>query len=160
MMQALLEDRFRLKLHKEAREIHVFELTVGAKGQKLQPARERGCLAYDRNHPPPDLGPGKPAPVICGVIGESARGGFYVPGVTIADLCRLLSSYVDREIVDKTGITGTFDVHLDLLPADVGHRDAAPDPSPGSAPSTHTGPVSAWMRVRSICRYCSVVMPA
>jgi uncharacterized protein (TIGR03435 family) len=47
----------------------------------------------------------------------------------MADLCRRLSAYVDRDIIDKTGITGTFDVHLDLLPADIGYARAAPDPS-------------------------------
>ena len=129
MMQALLEDRFRLKLHKEAKEIHVFELTVGAKGPKLRPAKEGGCVACDRNNPPPDPGPGGAVPVICGVIRESASGGFDVPGVTKADLCRRLSAYVDRDIVDRTGITGAFDVHLDLLPADIGYAGAASDPS-------------------------------
>jgi uncharacterized protein (TIGR03435 family) len=67
--------------------------------------------------------------VICGVIRESASGGFDMPGVTTADLCRRLSAYVDRDIVDKTGITGAFDVHLDLLPADIGYAGSAPDPS-------------------------------
>jgi uncharacterized protein (TIGR03435 family) len=129
MMQALLEDRFRLKLHKEAKEIHVFELTVGAKLPTLRPAKEGGCIAYERNDPPPDPGPGGRSPVICGVIRKSASGGFDVPGVTMADLCRRLSAYVDRDIVDKTGITGAFDVHLDLLPADIGYAGASPDPS-------------------------------
>jgi uncharacterized protein (TIGR03435 family) len=129
MMQALLEDRFKLKLHKEAKEIHVFELTVGVHGPKLQPAREGGCMAYDRNNPPPKPGPGEPSPVICGVIRKSVGDGFEVPGVTMADLCRQLSAYVDRDIVDKTGITGAFDVHLDLLPGDLGYAGAAPDPS-------------------------------
>lgn len=129
MMQALLEDRFKLKLHKKAKEIHVFELTVGVRGPKLQPARKGGCMAYDRNSPPPNPGPGEPSPVICGVIRKSAGDGFDVPGVTMADLCRQLSAYVDHDIVDKTSITGAFDVHLDLLPADIGYAGAAPDPS-------------------------------
>jgi len=129
MMRALLEERFRLKIHKEAKEIPVFELTVGAYGPKLRPAKEGGCVAYDRNNPPPSPGPGEPTPVICGVIRKSASDGFDVPGVTGADLCRRLSAYVDRDIIDKTGITGAFDVHLDLLPGDIGYGGAAVDPS-------------------------------
>jgi uncharacterized protein (TIGR03435 family) len=129
MMQALLEDRFKMKLHKEAKEVPVFELTVGAGGAKLSPAKEGSCVAYDRNSPPPKPGPGEPSPVICGVIRESARGGFDVPGITMTDLCRWVSAFVDRDIIDKTGITGAFDVHLDLLPADIGYAGAAPDPS-------------------------------
>jgi uncharacterized protein (TIGR03435 family) len=129
MMQALLEDRFGLKLHKETEEIPAFELTVGAKGPNLRPAKEGACVVYDRNNPPPAPGAGEPAPVICGDIRESVRGGLDLPGVTMADLCRRLSGYVDRDIVDKTGITGTFDVHLDLRPADIGFGDSTPDPS-------------------------------
>jgi uncharacterized protein (TIGR03435 family) len=127
MMQALLEDRFGLKLHKETKEIAAFDLTVGAERPKLRPAKEGGCVVDDRNNPPHKPGRGEPSRVICGVIGKSAGDGFDLPGVTLADLCRRLSGYVDREIVDKTGITGTFDVHLDLRPA----AGAAPEsPSP------------------------------
>lgn len=59
----------------------------------------------------------------------SANGGFDILGVTIADLCRELTKFVDRDIVDKTGVTGVFDVHLELAPADVGYPDAIPDPT-------------------------------
>lgn len=129
MMQALLEDRFKLKLHKETKEIHIFELTVGAHGAKLRPARAGGCVPYDRNNPPPNPGPGEPPPIICGVLRKSAGDGFDVPGATVADLCRQLTLYVNRDIVDNTGIVGTFDAHLDLLPGDIGYAGAAPDPS-------------------------------
>jgi uncharacterized protein (TIGR03435 family) len=49
--------------------------------------------------------------------------------------CRLLSDYSDRNVLDKTGIAGTFDFHLDLSAADLGHpgpgfSGAAPPPSP------------------------------
>jgi uncharacterized protein (TIGR03435 family) len=134
MMQALLEDRFGLKLHREAKEIPAFALTVGPGGPKLRPAKEGACVAYDRNNPPPAPSAGEPAPIICGNIRDSAMGGFDVSGVTMADLCRQLSAYVDRDIVDKTGITGTFDVHLDLLPADIGYPGATPDPSSSFTP--------------------------
>jgi uncharacterized protein (TIGR03435 family) len=95
-------------------------LTVGADGPKLRPAKEGACVAYDRNNPPPNPGPREPSPVICGVIRKSAGDGFDVPGVTMAELCLRLSAYVDRDIVDKTGITGAFDIHLDMRPADIG----------------------------------------
>ena len=52
----------------------------------------------------------------------------------MADLCRRLSGYVDRDIVDKTGINGTFDVHLDLLPADIGYGTTTADPSSSFTP--------------------------
>jgi uncharacterized protein (TIGR03435 family) len=129
MMQSLLEDRFKLKLHRETREIAVFELTIDKNGPKLHPAREGGCVAFDRNHPPPEPSPGEPGPVLCGFLRRSTNGGFDVPGVTIADLCRQLMAYVDGDIIDKTGIAGVFDVHLELTPADVGYSGATPDPT-------------------------------
>jgi uncharacterized protein DUF3738 len=49
--------------------------------------------------------------------------------LTIADLCRELTKYVDGDIVDKTGIAGAFDIHLDLTAADLFYPDAAPDPT-------------------------------
>ena len=127
MMQSLLEDRFQLKLHREAKEINVFELTIGKSGSKLRAAKEGGCVAVDRNHPPPEPGPGEPEPLLCGFIHKHADGGFDIPGATIADLCRQLMLYLDRDIVDKTGIAGVFDLHLDIAPADIGYSDAEPD---------------------------------
>jgi uncharacterized protein (TIGR03435 family) len=122
MMQALLEDRFKLKLHRETKEIDIFEVTVGKGSRKLPAAREGGCAAYDRNRPPDD-----PALVLCGFLRPNSNGGFDIPGVTIAGLCRQLTAHVDRDIVDKTGIAGVFDVHLELTPADLGYPGAAPD---------------------------------
>jgi uncharacterized protein (TIGR03435 family) len=134
MMQRLLENRFMLKLHREAKDTHVFKLTVVKGGPKLQPARKGGCVVYDRNNPRPEPAPGEPAPVPCGFVRKSTSGGFDVSGATITELCRQLSAYVDRDIIDKTGITGTFDVHLELAPADLGYPDAVPDPSSPFSP--------------------------
>jgi uncharacterized protein (TIGR03435 family) len=134
MMQDLLEERFKLKLHREVKQVNVFELTVAKGGPKLQPAKEGSCVVFDRNNPPPDPPPGEPGPVLCGFVRRSASGGFDIPGATMADLCRRLSSYVDRDIIDNTGLKGVFDVHLDLAPADLGYPDAVPDPSSPFAP--------------------------
>ena len=39
-------------------------------------------------------------------------------GVTLAYFCYLLSLSMDRDVIDRTGIAGTFDIHLDLSPAE------------------------------------------
>lgn len=127
MMQALLEGRFQLKIRRESKETNVFELTVGKSVAKLNTAKDGGCVAFDRNNPPPEPAPGEPKPVLCGSIRVNANGGFDIQGITIADLCRELTKYVERDIVDKTGIAGVFDVHLDLTPADLFYPGAAPD---------------------------------
>jgi len=129
MMQALLEDRFQLKIRRESKETNVFDLIVGKSVAKLDAAKDGGCVVFDRNNPPPEPAPGQPGPVLCGSIRMSANGGFDIRGITITDLCRELTKYVERDIVDKTGIEGVFDVHLDLTPADLFYPDAAPDPA-------------------------------
>jgi uncharacterized protein (TIGR03435 family) len=128
MMQTLLEDRFKLKLHREAKANNVYELTVAKDGAKLKPAREDGCVVFDRNHPPIQTS-GQPHPILCGSVRANAGGGVDILGVTMPDLCRQLSAHVDREILDKTGVKGIFDVHLDLSLADLVSSGAAPDSS-------------------------------
>ena len=98
MLQSLLQDRFMLKLHQEVKEIHVFELTAVKSGPKLQPARKGGCVVEDRNKPKPEAAPGELAVVLCGVVRKNAGGGFDVSGVTLSELCRQFSAYVDRDI--------------------------------------------------------------
>ena len=44
MLQALLEDRFRLRIHRESKEVPVYEMTVAKGGPKLQ--RAAGERAY------------------------------------------------------------------------------------------------------------------
>ncbi len=40
MFQALLEDRFQLKVHREIRDIPEYELTIAKDKSKLQPSRD------------------------------------------------------------------------------------------------------------------------
>jgi uncharacterized protein (TIGR03435 family) len=117
MMQALLEDRFNLKIHRETREIAVYELTVAKGGDKLQAAQERSCAPFDVDQA--GQPPGKHS---CGVLIRSLNAGS-VPtmlyGATMADLCRGLSRLLDREVIDKTGIAGVFDIGLELSTSDL-----------------------------------------
>jgi uncharacterized protein (TIGR03435 family) len=128
MMQTLLEDRFKLKLHREAKSNNVYELIVAKDGAKLTLAREGGCVVFDRNHPPVQTS-GQPGPILCGSVRANPGGGVDILGVTMPDLCRQLSAYVDREILDKTVVRGIFDVHLDLSLAELVSSGAAPDSS-------------------------------
>src|SRR6185436_16018450 len=44
MLQTILEDRFKIKVHKEAREIAVDALVVAKNGPKLKPFVEGSCV--------------------------------------------------------------------------------------------------------------------
>src|SRR5262249_55238202 len=117
MLRALLEDRFKLRVHRDTKDTAVYALTVTKGGPKLRPAKEGECTKFDPDHPPALPEPGKPLPHFCGMSNITSTG-YDAYGVTMAEFCRLLSDYVDRPAMDKTGISGRFDVHLDLSASD------------------------------------------
>jgi uncharacterized protein (TIGR03435 family) len=105
MMQALLEDRFKLKIHRASKEIPAYALVAAKERPKLQPAK--GCPA-DYPGPPP-VEPGQP----CGYQ-RFTGAGMDTYGWTMAQLSNLLGNHMARTVIDKTEITGGFDFHLDL----------------------------------------------
>jgi uncharacterized protein (TIGR03435 family) len=110
MMQKVLEDRFKLKLRREPKEIKGFELVV-AKGAtpKLTASKPGGCFALT-----PETGPPKGSQAICGGFRRNPRGGVDTQGVMMSELCTLLSLNAGRDVIDRTGLTGVYDLHLDV----------------------------------------------
>lgn len=119
-MQALLEERFQLKIHREDREVPVYELTLAKDSSKLRPVKEGSCIPADRWEPGVLPSPEHPMPSRtlggCGRQSWSASGLDF-NGTTIAHLCELLSGWFDRDVIDKTGLAGMFDFHFDLPPS-------------------------------------------
>jgi len=62
MLQRLLADRFQLKLHRETRQMPVYELSVAKAGVKMRVTQTGECVLYDANATPPAA----PAPVRSG----------------------------------------------------------------------------------------------
>jgi len=145
MMQALLEDRFKLKMRRETREVLVYVLTVGKGGPKLQAAKAGSCTAMDfTNGPPPAPGPGQPPP--CGFFRFVSNGGIDTSGQTMAGLCMQFSAALDRDVIDRTGIAGGFDIHLDLSQADLfpfASTDNGAAPSDPAAAAVAADPAGA-----------------
>jgi bla regulator protein BlaR1 len=104
MMQALLENRFKLKIHRGSEKVPAYALVVAKGGPKLQPTK--GCPA-DYPGPPPQ--PGQPCR-----YQRFTDAGMDTYNWTMAQLSILLGSHMNRTLIDKTGITGAFDFHLDL----------------------------------------------
>ena len=130
MLQALLEDRFKLTIHRELKQLPVYELTLGKGDGKLQPSKEGNCIPYSIDSPPPAAAQSAPRPVFCGFPRLSSNGLNQTldgAGISIAELAASLSrSQLHRPIIDKTGLTGTFDVHLEWTtdaPSGVGDAD-------------------------------------
>jgi uncharacterized protein (TIGR03435 family) len=109
MVQSLLEDRFKLKVHQETREVALYELTVAKGGTKLK-------LSADQTPPPAFVGGGGPARG-----GALPRGGINISGngfeaqsQSMAMLATVLSTvYAGRPVIDKTGLKGLYDMKLE-----------------------------------------------
>jgi bla regulator protein blaR1 len=104
MMQALLEDRLELKIHGASKEVPAYALVAAKGGPKLQPTK--GCPA---SYSGPPVEPGQQCR-----YQSFTDAGMDAYGWTMAQLSILLGSHMARTVIDKTGITGAFDFHLDL----------------------------------------------
>jgi uncharacterized protein (TIGR03435 family) len=120
MLQALLEDRFKLKTHRETREVPVFEVTVGKGGFRLKPAEDESCTTVDFSNLQkirPDDGE-KP---YCGQMVTRFHGPNLIMeahSMTLDDFTKWLDGGLDRLVLNKTGIAGKFDFHLEFAPDD------------------------------------------
>ena len=132
MLQALPADRFQLRVHREMRQLPVYELSVAKGGLKMKATQQGECVPYDVDATPPAApAPGVPRTVYCGYPKAGVTGSNRTLDgacVTITGLIANLSRLaVDRAIIDKTGLGGTFDLHLELevLVIDGVERDPA-----------------------------------
>jgi uncharacterized protein (TIGR03435 family) len=108
MLQELLADRFKLRLHRETREIPIYALVVGKKGLKLQATKDAS-----------QNGDGS---LWIGNGSLSARGA------SMALFARILSDNLDRPVLDKTGLPGHYDFDLTYDQSSAAHteRDFTP----------------------------------
>jgi uncharacterized protein (TIGR03435 family) len=114
MLQTLVEDRFQLKMHHEAKDVQVYALVVGKGGSKLVPTAKGSCTALDFNQdaPPQPPQPGQTPP--CGPFRSDKSGRVETLAQTVAGLCRQFSVALDRDVIDRTELAGAFDIHLDM----------------------------------------------
>ena len=168
MIQSLLEERFQLKAHYETRELPIYNLVVAKDGLKMK-------LSEDQTPPPLVAG----APTLCGPVpagglpgprglpfdpskpGTMPRGAMIMmmnpttgltmnaTSVPMVNLVGMLQGQAGRPIIDKTGLTGLFDVKLNFsmegLPGMAGLGGLLPPPpgavGPGpGAPGVPAGP--------------------
>ena len=134
MLRALLEDRFNLKIHRETREIPVYELTVARGGLKMKAVQPGGCTLHDISIRPPPVA--QPGVNYCRLNIGSMKGPNRVvdtQAMSIDYFSRnVLMLYMDRPVVDKTGVGGLFDFHLEFAP------DEATEPNEAAGVSLFT----------------------
>jgi len=140
MLRALLEERFKLKIHKETRDMPIYALTVATSGLKMTPLKEDSCVAIDLDHLPPPV-PGQPTPNFCGRMMMTMKDEILIMeahGTTMTNLAAgALSDRLDRPVIDKTGLTRMFDVHLEFTPSDAipGFPGRGGPENPGASPA-------------------------
>jgi uncharacterized protein (TIGR03435 family) len=115
---------------------------------KLKPFEEGSCVPLDLDNPPGLPAPGQPLTNFCGML-RGALHGLDVKRVTMADFCKDLSTsvHLDRDVIDRTGIAGRFDIHLDLSLADLGFPVSRQDDP--SAPASPPDPAAIFSAVKS-----------
>jgi len=102
MLQALLVERFGLKFHRESREGPVFLLLRGSRALKLVDAKDKQAYPWSGG-----LGGG-------GITGDGMAG----TNESMEDLAKRLSPYFDRPVLNRTGISGSFDFRYEYSPAE------------------------------------------
>lgn len=149
MMQSLLADRFKLAIHFETQEAPVFALTLvkpGKTGPKLRPHSEGPpCPDSYVLAPPSSFDVFPPS---CGYAQGSLRNGMRLVGsrnTTMPLLADAIYSYgslageMDKPVVDKTGLDGTFDFKLEYTPGENDQFRGLGPPNPDAPPPSSEG---------------------
>lgn len=110
MLQSLLVERFQLKYHRETRQEQVYLLLKTNKRLMFQPAKDKNDY-----------------PWIGGIHGGEKGGMITATGVaginaSMPLLATRLSGYMERPVLDQTGLSGSFDFGFESS-ADEAHPD-------------------------------------
>lgn len=99
-LQALLEDRFHLKVHRETKMIPVFAFTVAKKGPKLRKTAD---------------GTAEPKIFFRGGVGSNGERTIHLSATnsSMQELAELYTKFMDRPVVDRTGLKDRFDFDVD-----------------------------------------------
>jgi uncharacterized protein (TIGR03435 family) len=108
-VSALLADRFHLAIHRETRDAQGYLLALSKDGSKLKDARKDD------------------APSAIQTTSSASYRNF-----GIGQLVLFLSTIVGRPVIDRTGLTGRYDLKLKWTPSELeGARNAAADSQSG-----------------------------
>jgi uncharacterized protein (TIGR03435 family) len=131
MIQSMLENRFQLKAHIEARDLPIYNMVVAKDGPKLKASADQTPTVLPAGlgpaQPCSPAGPLPPAPPPPGTPPPAnfvvPRGGFRISfngagftleaaSVPLGNIITTLQNIAGRPIVDKTGLKGLFDFKL------------------------------------------------
>jgi uncharacterized protein (TIGR03435 family) len=113
MLQTVLEDRFKLRIHRETRQGLVYELALGKASPNLKRLQDGKCTPAVVGSPLPLLPEGGH---LCRNM--ASPQSVNIEGGTLSTLADLLGMTLDRPVLDKTGMTGYFEIKLVFSPDD------------------------------------------
>lgn len=149
MWQNLLKERFGLVVHHDSKEFQVEELQVAKGGPKFKettldpnappplPSGQPGPPKLDKNGFPDLQGPGMIMMMQAGPTGPSAH--MVGKAQPMSGLANLLGNQLNKPVVDKTGLTGKYDIQIEYTP-DLSGMPIPPPPGagPGLGPAAST----------------------
>lgn len=100
MLQTLLTERMKLVLHREQRELRYVALIPAKTGSKLQPAKPDAAFT-----------------------GTNFGGRINNPQMSMLTLAKLLSRFERETVLDMTGLTGLYEVHLEWSLDETGRQE-------------------------------------
>jgi uncharacterized protein (TIGR03435 family) len=127
MLQAMLADRFQLRVHVEERQVDVYELHLAPGGLKQMTPSDEGVAR-------PGLNPGLNA-----AVGDNS-GRMIGNGASMQRIGAGLSVFLGRLVMDKTGVSGyyNFDIHWTALE------------TPDGPPSSGLGPAGIALLISEL----------
>jgi uncharacterized protein (TIGR03435 family) len=131
MLRNLLADRFKLVVRQESREMPIYALVVARSDKRLGPQLQRSTVdcqalaaARGRGGAPPPA-PQQGERPMCGM--RIGPGMLTAGGVSVRQLASSLGQFVQRVVVDRTGLDGNYDMDLKWTP------DQMPQGAPAAA---------------------------
>jgi uncharacterized protein (TIGR03435 family) len=122
MLRALLTERFQLKLHRDKKDLPIYALIVGKPPLKVQESSPDANAGVVRKGDVSVTATGGAAGVAVDLGNGSyytfANGKFEFKRVGMEMVSRQLERYVDRPIVDMTGLKAIYDLTLTVTPED------------------------------------------
>jgi uncharacterized protein (TIGR03435 family) len=143
MLQALLADRFKLKIHRQTREFRVYALTVAKNGPKLTPsdqptapAAENTSYAFGATLPTPQKDHWRGTRR----VGRGEVKAMHETSSMLVDFLQSQPESGGLPVIDRTGLHGEYDFTLQWIPEnELAHlRDSHLPPPDASWPPLFT----------------------
>jgi uncharacterized protein (TIGR03435 family) len=93
MLQTLLADRFKVVVHRQTKELQAYLLLIGKNGPKFQESKSDGESQIDA---------------------QKDKMSIVVQRTPISQLTDMLSRVLQTPVVDKTGLTGRYDITINV----------------------------------------------